>query len=184
MENIDKDFLIEPPLEIVDEGFLVDPLEGVDESFLVPPLEEVDEGFLIEQEPQVEESIDETMQVEICGCGKCEQCRELELALVEGICSCEYEEIVKQDEEENEYKEKVLVRKCELCSTKENINLKYDNYRLMEKANINKEFWDECKVVDGIIYTPNEEGHRSNNDMIWDTLDYLTKPLDVIVTKE
>lgn len=96
--------------------------------------------------------------IEICDCGKCEECRNRELALVEGECSCVYEDVTKQDEEGTEYTERVLVTQCEYHKTIDAINLKYDNYRLMEKANINQDLWDECTVVDGIIYTPVIDG--------------------------
>lgn len=99
-----------------------------------------------------EEILDQEMQV--CECGKCEECRASELSLVEGECTCIYEDITKTDEEGNEYIERVLVTQCDYHKTIDAINTKYDNYRLMEKANINMDLWDFCKVVDGIIYTP------------------------------
>lgn len=117
------------------------------------------------------QEVEET--IEICECGKCEECRQRELALVEGECVCVYEEVTKTDEEDNEYTERVLVTKCDYHKTIDTINLKYDNYRLMEKANINQELWDECSVVEGTIYTPQIEGYRSNDDKIWDSLGYF-----------
>ena len=110
--------------------------------------------------------IDQEMQVEVCSCMKCEKCRQLEIELVESGCECVYEDIIKADEEGNEYTERVLITKCDHCKTIESINLRYDNYRLMEKANINKEFWDIYKVVDGVIYTTNE----CNNNVDMQTL--------------
>lgn len=126
----------------------------------------------------MDEEILEVVEEVICECGKCEECRARELALIEGECTCVYEDVTKQDEEGNEYTERVLLTKCDYCKTIDAINLKYDNYRLMEKANINMELWDSCSVVDGTIYTPIIEGTVSNNDKIWDTLGYLTKPVD------
>ena len=104
---------------------------------------------------EILEVIDQEMQV--CGCGKCEECRARELALVVGECTCIYEDVIKQDEEGNEYTERVLVTQCDYHNTIDTINLKYDNYRLMGKANINQDLWDLCKVVDGVIYTPQVE---------------------------
>lgn len=111
--------------------------------------------------------------IETCECGKCEACRARELSLVEVKCTCIYEDVTKQDEEGNKHTGRVLVTKCDYHKTIDAINLKYDNYRLMEKANINQDLWDLCKVVDGIIYTPLIDGHRSNNDKIWDALGYF-----------
>lgn len=102
----------------------------------------------------MDEEILEVVEEVICECGKCEECRARELALVVGECTCIYEDVIKQDEEGNEYTERVLVTQCDYHNTIDAINLKYDNYRLMEKANINMDLWDLCKVVDGIIYTP------------------------------
>lgn len=104
----------------------------------------------------MDEIIEEVVQP--CECGKCEECRVRELALVEGECTCIYEDVVKTDEEGNEYTERVLVTKCDYHKEIDAINLKYDNYRLMEKANINMELWDECTVIDGVIYTPTIDG--------------------------
>lgn len=102
-----------------------------------------------------EEILDQEMQV--CGCGKCEECRQNELSLVDGECACVYEEVTKTDEEGNECTERVLVTKCDYHKAIDAISAKYDNYKLMEKANINQELWDLCSVVDGVIYTPQVE---------------------------
>lgn len=135
---LDKEIMVDTNTDIVDEGFMVEPMENVDEGFLVdsPIIEEevdIDEGFLIEQEPQEEIVIDEEMQVEICGCGKCVKCHKLEIELADGD-----EELIKE------------------------INKKYEVYKILEKANINQELWDECKVIDGVIYTPQIESNSTD----------------------
>lgn len=97
-------------------------------------------------------------EILICDCGKCEECRQRELSSVVGECNCTYEDVTKEDG----YTESVLVTQCDYHKKIADINLKYDNYRLLEKANINEDLWDLCTVVDGVIYTPQIEIDTAN----------------------
>jgi len=106
--------------------------------------------------------VDNDFLIDVCTCGKCEVCRQVELLSIDGECECVYKEVKHENEDEYTYTERVLVNKCEYCKTLDAINEKYDNYRFMEKANIDMELWDECKVIDGVIYTPQSEVEESH----------------------
>lgn len=106
--------------------------------------------------------VDKDFLVDMCNCRKCEACRQFELLSIDGGCECVYEEVKHESEDGYAYTERVLVTKCEYCKTLDAINERYDNYRLMEKANIDMELWDECKVIDGVIYTPQSEVEESH----------------------
>lgn len=119
-----------------------------------------------------------------CECKKCKIQREID-TLQEIACTCTYHDVEKTEtyideagtEQLHTYTVREVETKCIRCVGIDSFKTTLDNYYILEEANINEDVWDLCTIIDGVIYTPTLEGTISNSDRIWDTLEYLTKPV-------
>lgn len=127
----------------------------------------------------------------LCQCKKCVIQRQID-TLSETECTCTHHDVEKTETYTNEdgieqihtYTVREIDVKCQRCIDIDKLKETLDGYGVLEKANINEDMWDLCTIIDGIIYTPIIEGIVSNNDRIWDTLEYLTNPNPIITPQE
>lgn len=101
----------------------------------------------------------------LCECKKCVVQREID-TVSEQECTCTYKEVTRVDEEGNEYTVTEVDVKCDRCKQLDMLYEKLNKYDLLEKAYIDEDKWDECVIVDGVIYTPTEKRMISAIDIL------------------